>query len=169
VGEKSFKKKKKGNRVGGGEEIKFQTKKKQRSGKKNWEGGGQEIKLQKRKRRSGLRKGKQNKVNLGWHRDRKENPISAHPSTLVHWWVLVHSGPFLTSTTKMHVSIHATAELSWVGSLVAIKLERGLRETYHVQMLTYKLFCCCFGSTFKASIPTSCQCFKNMWPPYIIL
>ncbi len=78
MGGKSFKSKKK--KPGGGRgKIKFPQKKKNRDqGKiKNWEGGGEKIKLQKEKLRSGLRKCKQKKVNLGWHRDRKENPISA--------------------------------------------------------------------------------------------
>jgi hypothetical protein len=103
------------------------------------EGGREKIKLPK-KTEIRAEKGQTKKVNLGWHRDRKENPISA-PS--IHVGALVGAGslwPFLTSTTKMQVSIHATAELSWVGSLVAIKLERGVQQTYHVQMLTYKLF-----------------------------
>ncbi len=50
--------------MGGREKIKFQKK----------------IKMEirgKKKLRSGLRKGEQKKVSLGWHRDRKENPISA--------------------------------------------------------------------------------------------
>jgi hypothetical protein len=113
-------------------------------------------------------KGEIKKVDLGWHRDRKDNPISA-PS--IHVGALVGADslwPFITSTIVMHVSIHAMAELSWVGSLVAIKLERGALRTYHVQMLTHKLFCC-FGSTFKATIPTLCQCFKKNAAPYIIL
>jgi hypothetical protein len=43
-------------------------------------------------------KGQRKNLNLGWHKDRKENPMSApsihpsiHPSTLVHWWVLADS------------------------------------------------------------------------------
>jgi hypothetical protein len=54
--------------VGGGEKIKFQkTKTEIRGKKRNWEGCGEKIKLQKI---------------LSVH----------HPSTLVHKWVLVHSG-----------------------------------------------------------------------------
>jgi hypothetical protein len=55
VGGKSFKSKRKRiNRVGGGEKIKLQKK--------------TEIRAE---------KGQRKKLNLGWHRDRKENPISA--------------------------------------------------------------------------------------------
>jgi hypothetical protein len=55
---------------------------KSKTKKRNWVGG--LIRAE---------KGQTKKVNLGWHRDRKENPLSVHhPSTLVHWWVLVHSG-----------------------------------------------------------------------------
>jgi hypothetical protein len=47
-------------------------------------------------KKTGIRaeKGQREKVNLGWHKDRKENPISApsiHVSAL-GGWVLVHSG-----------------------------------------------------------------------------
>jgi hypothetical protein len=55
--------------------------------KKLGRGRGQN-KVAKKKLRSGLRKGKE-KVNLGWHRDRKENPISA-PS--IHVGALVGAG-----------------------------------------------------------------------------
>jgi len=40
-------------------------------------GDGEKIKFPENKLRSGLRRGKQKKLNLGWHRDRKENPINA--------------------------------------------------------------------------------------------
>ncbi len=53
-----------------------------------WVGGGEKIKLQKTLR-SGLRKGNEKKVNMGWHMDRKENPISA-PS--IHIGALVGDG-----------------------------------------------------------------------------
>ncbi len=83
------KKKKKGNRMRGREKIKFPKKKKQRLGeKKNWEGGGEKIKLQ-RKTEIRAEKGLTRKVNLGWHRDRKENPMSA-PS--IHVGALVGAG-----------------------------------------------------------------------------
>jgi len=89
VSGKSFKsKKKKRNWVRGGKKIKFQ-KKKQRSGeKRNWEGGREKIKLQK-KTEIRAEKGQTKNVNLGWHRDRKENPISA-PS--IHVGALVGAG-----------------------------------------------------------------------------
>jgi len=74
-GWEKFQKQKK-NWLGGGEKIKFQKKKLRSRGKKNWEGGGE-------------RKGKQKKVNLGWHRDRKEHPISA-PS--IHVGALMGAG-----------------------------------------------------------------------------
>jgi hypothetical protein len=56
-----------------------------KAGKKkgNWVRVGKKIKFPKKKLRSGLRKDKQKKLNLEWHMDRKENPISApsiHPS-----------------------------------------------------------------------------------------
>ncbi len=69
VGGKSFKR----NRVWGGGKIKFQ--------KKNWDQG-----------RSGLRNGKPKKST--WDGTGIENRILSvhHPSTLVHWWVLLHPG-----------------------------------------------------------------------------
>jgi hypothetical protein len=45
-------------------------------GKKNWEGDGEKIKLQK-KSEIRAEKGETKNVNLGWHRDKKESPISA--------------------------------------------------------------------------------------------
>jgi len=72
VGGKSFKsrkkkEKKRSNRVGGGEKIKFC------------------------KKQTGIRaeKGQTKKVNQGWHRDRKENPFSV-PS--IHVGALVRAG-----------------------------------------------------------------------------
>jgi hypothetical protein len=62
--------------VGAGEKIKFQ-KKNLRSGKFCfWEGGEEKINLQK-KIEIRAEKRQTKKVNLGWHKDRKENPISA--------------------------------------------------------------------------------------------
>jgi hypothetical protein len=52
-------------------------------------------------------KGQRKKVNLGWHRDRKESPISA-PS--IHVGALVHSGPFSLGFAVWKVAV-------WVGSL----------------------------------------------------
>jgi hypothetical protein len=63
--------------------------KKKKKKKTRWGRG--KNKVAKTNWRSGLRKGKQKKVNLGWHRDRKENPILA-PS--IHVGALVHSVPF---------------------------------------------------------------------------
>ncbi len=81
-------KKKKKNWVGAGEKIKFQ-KKNLRSGEKKKLGrGGEKIKLQK-KTEIRAEKGQTKKLNLGWHRDRKENPISA-PS--IHVGALVGAG-----------------------------------------------------------------------------
>jgi hypothetical protein len=47
-----------------------------RGEKKNWEGDGEKIKLLK-KSEIRAEKGQTKRVNLGWHRDKKENPISA--------------------------------------------------------------------------------------------
>jgi hypothetical protein len=66
--------------VGGREKFQKQRKEKEKLG-----GGRGENKVKKKnKLRSGLGKGKEKKVNLGWHRDRKENPISA-PSIHPRW------------------------------------------------------------------------------------
>jgi hypothetical protein len=102
VGGKSFKskkkkrKKKEKKKLGGGRgENKVPKKKAKIKEKQNWEAR-VENKGAKKKLRSGLitaEKGQTKEVNLGWHRDRKENPISApsiHVGGLVG--VLVHSG-----------------------------------------------------------------------------
>ncbi len=47
--------------------------------------------------RSGLRKGKQKKVKLGWHRDRKENPISA---SSIHVGALVGASCFTLALNR---------------------------------------------------------------------
>jgi hypothetical protein len=71
--------------VGGREKFQKQRKEKEKLG-----GGRGENKVKKKnKLRSGLGKGKEKKVNLGWHRDRKENPIRA-PS--IHVGALVGAG-----------------------------------------------------------------------------
>jgi hypothetical protein len=61
-------------------------------------------KVAKKKLRLGRRKGKQKKVKLGWHRDRKENPINA-PS--IHVGALVGAGSlwpsYLTKSTTGHL------------------------------------------------------------------
>jgi len=90
---KVSKARKKKRRVGGWEKIKFPKKKnQQRSGeKKNWEGDGEKIKLQKKREiraDQGWERANK-KVNLGWHRDRKENPISA---SSIHVGALVGAG-----------------------------------------------------------------------------
>jgi hypothetical protein len=84
-------KKKKLGMMRGGEKIKLQKTKLRLRGKKNWEEGGEKIKLQKTMR-SGLRKGKQQK--LTWDGTGMEKRILSvhHPSTLLHWWVRVRSG-----------------------------------------------------------------------------
>jgi len=69
-----------------------------KAGKKkgNWVRCGEKIKFPKKKTEIGTEKGQTKKLNLEWHMDRKENPISApsiHPSKLVHLCVLVHPGP----------------------------------------------------------------------------
>jgi hypothetical protein len=56
--------------------------------KRNWEGGGEKTKLQK-STEIRAEKGQTKKLNLGWHRDRKENPISA-PS--IHVGALMGAG-----------------------------------------------------------------------------
>jgi len=94
VGGKSFKSKKKRNWVGGGEKIKFPKKNTEIRGKKNWEGGGKKIKSRK-KLRSGLRKGKQKQSTRDGTGIEKRILSVHHPSTLVHWWVLIHSGPYI--------------------------------------------------------------------------
>ncbi len=90
MGKVSRAKKKKKKPGGAGEKIKLQTKKNRDEGEKKKLGRGRgENKVAKKNRRSGLRKGKQKKVNLGWHRDRKENPIlapSIHVGALVGSW-----------------------------------------------------------------------------------
>jgi len=60
-----------------------------KSQKKNKPRGGEKIKLKKKKTEIRAEKGKRKNVNLGWHRDRKENPISA-PS--IHVGALVGAG-----------------------------------------------------------------------------
>jgi hypothetical protein len=55
-------------------------------------GGGEKIKLPKKteiRAEKGLKKGKRKEVNLGWHKDRKENPISA---PCIHDGALVAAG-----------------------------------------------------------------------------
>jgi hypothetical protein len=51
--------------------------------------GGKGFKSKKKKLRLGLRKGKETKINIGWHMDRKKKPFSA-PS--IHVGALVGVG-----------------------------------------------------------------------------
>ncbi len=100
--------KKKRNAGGGRGENKVPKRKNRDHGEKNkWAGDGEKIKLQIKpeiKSDQGWEKGKQKKVNLGWHRDRKENRISApsiHVGALVgagalwplRWWKPLASWP----------------------------------------------------------------------------
>jgi hypothetical protein len=59
-------------------------------------GGREKIKLQKKKTEIRAEKGQRKKVNLGWHKDRKENPISA-PS--IHIGALVGASCFTLAGT----------------------------------------------------------------------
>ncbi len=83
---KKKEKKKEKKKPGGGEgENKVPKKKTEIRGKKTLGRGRGENKVAK-KTETGAEKGQTKKVNLGWHRDRKENPISApsiHVGTLV--------------------------------------------------------------------------------------
>ncbi len=80
--------------MGGRGKKKFPKKKKKNrdQGKKNWEGGREKIKLQKEteiRAEKGQTKKKSTWDGAGIE---KRNLSVHHPSTLVHWWVLVHSG-----------------------------------------------------------------------------
>jgi hypothetical protein len=77
--------------VGGREKFQKQKRKKKKLG-----GGRGENKVpKKKKQRSGLRKGKQKKSTWDGAGIEKRILSVHHPSTLVHWWVLVHSGPYI--------------------------------------------------------------------------
>jgi len=94
--------------VGAGENIKFQKKKKLISGgKKNWEGGGEKLKLQE-KTEIRAEKGQRKKVNLGWHRDRKENPISA-PS--IHVGALEGAGSLWPALRRERICLTRRTEI----------------------------------------------------------
>jgi hypothetical protein len=67
----------------------FKSKKKRK--KRKLGGGRAENEVPKKKLRSRLRKGQRKKVNMGWHMDRKENPIGA-PS--IHIGALMGAGSF---------------------------------------------------------------------------
>jgi hypothetical protein len=81
----------------GGEKIKFQKKNRDQE-KKHWEGGREKIKLQ-TKTEIRAEKGQTRKVNLGSHRDRKENPISA-PS--IHVGALVGAASLRPNFIRKH-------------------------------------------------------------------
>ncbi len=91
-----FQKQKEKKKLGAGrEENKVPKKKTEIRGKKKLGRGQGENKVAKKNLRSGLRKGKQ-KLST-WHGTGIEKRILSvhHPSTLVHWCVLVHSGRVL--------------------------------------------------------------------------
>jgi hypothetical protein len=75
--------------VGGWEKFESQKKKKK---KENWVRGEEKKNYQKKKPEKGLRKGKEKKSTLDGTGIGKRILSVHHPSTLVHWWVLVHSG-----------------------------------------------------------------------------
>ncbi len=64
------------------------AKKKEKRKKTRW--GAWKNKVAK-KTKIKAKNGQTKKINLGWHMDKNDNPIAHHPSTLVHWWVLVQS------------------------------------------------------------------------------
>ncbi len=71
----------------------LKRKKKKKKGKENWVGAGEKIKFQKNKTEIRSEKGQTKKVNLGWHRDRKEKRIPSvhHPArwcTVECWFCL---------------------------------------------------------------------------------
>jgi hypothetical protein len=92
----------------GGKIFKSQKKKKLGAGRA-------ENKVPKKKLRSGLRKGKQK--NSTWDGTGIEKRILSmhHPSRLVHWWVLVHSGR------------HAGDEISKDKKKKYIRLQQGMK------------------------------------------
>jgi len=85
----------------GGKSVKSKKKKE----KKKPGGGQEESKVQVKKIEIRAEKGQTKNVNLGWHRDRKENPISA-PS--IHVGPLVGAGslwPFCRISVGKYISI----------------------------------------------------------------
>jgi hypothetical protein len=72
-------------------------------------GGGEKIKFQKKKLRSGLIRA--NKKSQTWDGAGIEKRILSvhHPSTLVHWWVLVHYGRETVSDLINHRTLQLTA------------------------------------------------------------
>jgi hypothetical protein len=92
----------------GGKSFKT-TQKKKKKKEKNWVGSRGENKVVKKTTEIRAEKGQRKKVNLGWHRDRKENPISA-PS--IHVGALVGAGSLWpNSLTKTHFT--HTACFQW--------------------------------------------------------
>jgi len=73
----------------GGEKINFPQKKKNKGKKTGW--GAKRNKVAKKKTKIRVGKGQTKKINLGWHKDRKENPVNA-PS--IHVGELVGLGSF---------------------------------------------------------------------------
>jgi hypothetical protein len=102
VGKVSPKKKKK-NWVAVGEKMKFQKNKNKDQGEKKLGGGQGENKVGKKKLISGLRKGKEKKSTWDGTGIEKRLLSVHHPSTLVHWCVLVHlaRADHLVSVTGM--------------------------------------------------------------------
>ncbi len=74
-------------------------------------GGREKIKLQK-KLRSGLRKGNEKKSTGDGTWIEKRILSVHHPSTLVHWWVLVHSGPNLD--VMDNCDLHPDQWFGWI-------------------------------------------------------
>ncbi len=93
-GWEKFQKHKKKKMGVGREENKSSKQKNRCRGKKNLGKGWGENKVAKKKRRLGLRKRKQKKSIWDGTGIEKRMLSVHHPSMLVHWWVLVHSGPF---------------------------------------------------------------------------
>jgi hypothetical protein len=91
-----------GSKWAGGKRFKSKKKnQKKKKKKKNWMGGGEKIKLQ-NKTEIRAEQGQTKKVSLGWHRDRKENPISA-PS--IHVGALVGAGSLWPPSTSAKLTL----------------------------------------------------------------
>ncbi len=84
--------------MGAGEKIKFQKQKKE---KKRKPGGGRGENKVAKKAEIRAEKVQTKKVNLGWHRDRKENPISA-PS--IHVGALMGAGSLWPNDSPKEMS-----------------------------------------------------------------
>jgi hypothetical protein len=66
---------------------------------RNWVQGGEKRKFPKKKTEIRDEKGQRKKVNVGWHRDKKENPISA-PS--IHVSAVVGAGSLWPMILSFH-------------------------------------------------------------------